>query len=338
MNKLYENRVVMVLLALFLSILLFVFVKAESYKGHPVTLFQNVSESTTESLNNVPVHVKGNVENYYITGLPDTVNVQLSGPSNLIRQTLENEQLRVVTEDLTDLGEGQHYIRLSIPDLNENIHASIQPSSVNITISTLETTTYPVTANINKNELKEGFAIGNTQVKPERVSLSGSKSALEQVAHVSVNIKIPPSAQEAYSTQATVIITNSQGEVLDVKADPAKVTVTTQIVREEKNVPVRLKAINPNDDYNYQLELLSDNQVTISASLDRLAEITSLPVEVDVSNLTKTSLKTLSLPVPDGVRSITPTSVRLRIIPSKKSESSTGSSVSHSTSESKTSN
>ena len=49
-NKFYNNRIALLILSLFLSILMFVYVKAEQYSENPVSFFQNVSEATTETI------------------------------------------------------------------------------------------------------------------------------------------------------------------------------------------------------------------------------------------------------------------------------------------------
>ena len=70
-NKFYNNRIALLILSLFLSILMFVYVKAEQYSENPVSFFQNVSEATTETIYNVPVYINGNVDAYYVTDAPE---------------------------------------------------------------------------------------------------------------------------------------------------------------------------------------------------------------------------------------------------------------------------
>ena len=121
MNKFYENKIVLAILSLILALVLFVFVKTERSSRSPLELFQNVSEVTTETVSNVPVNIEGDVEQYYVTGLPESVTVKLSGPSNIIDQILESKDFQVVTEDLTDFEEGNHYIQLHVKDASDSV-------------------------------------------------------------------------------------------------------------------------------------------------------------------------------------------------------------------------
>lgn len=318
MNKLFENRVAMALVALALALLLFVFVKAERYNDNPVTFFKNVSENTTETVSNVPVHIKGNVDDYYITGLPDTVSVQLSGPANLIQQTLESEQLKVVTEDLSQLGEGQHYVRLEVGSLNSDLKASVQPSSVNITISTLESATFPVEAHVDQSQVPAGYALGAIRVKPERVTLQGSARVLEQVARVGVNVRLPEEASGTYEVDATVLITNSSGQILDVNADPQRVKVSVDVAPEENTVPIRLDPKNEDPNFSYHFELLSGKNATLKGPLERLNDIRALTVPIDVSGIEGEDTLTLPLPLPDGIREALPEEITVRVNATKK--------------------
>src|SRR5699024_3927218 len=157
-NKFYNNRIALLILSLFLSILMFVYVKAEQYSENPVTFFQNVSEATTETIYNVPVYIDGNVDAYYVTGLPDSVSVSLSGPKNLIEQTLEGDDFRVITEDLYDLCEGSHYIQLQLENVSEAVSYEISPSSVNISIDSLQTTDRKSTR-LNSSHVSISYAV-----------------------------------------------------------------------------------------------------------------------------------------------------------------------------------
>jgi len=138
MNKIYENKIFTLILSLLLALILFLFVKTENYRDNPISYFQNISEISTETIYNVPVYVEGDVQDYYVSGLPESVSVELTGPHNILEQTLESNEFRVVTEDLTNIGVGTHYIQLSLDNISENISYRISPSSVNITVEELQ--------------------------------------------------------------------------------------------------------------------------------------------------------------------------------------------------------
>src|SRR5699024_3441028 len=212
-NKFYNNRIAMIILSLFLSILMFVYVKSEQYSENPVTFFQNVSEATTETIYNVPVYIDGNVDAYYVTGLPDSVSVSLSGPKNLIEQTLEADDFRVITEDLTDLGEGSHYIQLQLENVSEAVSYKISPSSVNISIDSLQTTEYQVQVEMFYYcVVSDGYEITDVFLSKYSVTLTCSICVIESVSQVYSVGNIPDILSEDYNTTATVITENADGD------------------------------------------------------------------------------------------------------------------------------
>lgn len=334
-NKFYNNRIALLILSLFLSILMFVYVKAEQYSENPVSFFQNVSEATTETIYNVPVYIDGNVDAYYITGLPDAVSVSLSGPKNLIEQTLEADDFRVITEDLTDLGEGSHYIQLQLENVSEAVSYEISPSSVNISIDSLQTTEYPVQVEMsNESAVAEGYEITDVSLSQDSVTLTGSTSDIESVSKVYTVVNIPDNLSEDYTTTATVITENAEGDILNINTDPSEVDVTVQVSPEGVSVPIVANITNEREGYTYEATILDSQNATLSGDYDTINNTESVSATVDVSGITTTTTVDAPIVLPDGVTSSNPSSVRVQVVPTATESSSSSSASSSASSES----
>lgn len=326
-NKFYNNRIALLILSLFLSILMFVYVKAEQYSENPVSFFQNVSEATTETIYNVPVYINGNVDAYYVTGLPDSVSVSLSGPKNLIKQTLEADDFRVITEDLTDLGEGSHYIQLQLENVSEAVSYEISPSSVNISIDSLQTTEYPVQVEMsNESAVAEGYEITDVSLSQDSVTLTGSTSDIESVSRVYTVVNIPDNLSEDYTTTATVITENADGDILNINTDPSEVDVTVQVSPEGVSVPIVANITNEREGYTYEATILDSQNATLSGDYDTINNTESVSATVDVSRITTTTTVDAPIVLPDGVTSSNPSSVRVQVVPTATESSSSSSS------------
>lgn len=324
MNKLYENRIVMLILSLILAIILFLYVKTEYYNNNPAALFNNISETSTETVSGIPVYVQGNVDNYYISGLPDKVSVQLSGPSNIISQTLDSNKFRVVTQNLSSLGVGTHYIQLQIEDISSELQCQISPSTVQITISQLVTRSFPVEVNIrNPNNLASGSSIQGTSTNPETVTLSGSEDTLNRVSRVYVNVNLPENADSNYSQSARIITQDSSGNILNITSDPTEVTATVAISSSGKTVPIKVNAVNGRSDTDYALKIEGEDTVTLSGDASTLSTISQLSTDIDVSNITKETEQTVTLSKPSGVSGMSQSTITVKITPTKRNESST---------------
>ncbi|MFW3497427.1 YbbR-like domain-containing protein [Aerococcus viridans] len=326
-NKFYNNRIALLILSLFLSILMFVYVKAEQYSENPVSFFQNVSEATTETIYNVPVYIDGNVDAYYVTGLPDSVSVSLSGPKNLIEQTLEADDFRVITEDLTDLGEGSHYIQLQLENVSEAVSYEISPSSVNISIDSLQTTEYPVQVEMsNESAVADGYEITDVSLSQDSVTLTGSTSDIESVSQVYTVVNIPDNLSEDYTTTATVITENAEGDILNINTDPSEVDVTVQVSPEGVSVPIEANITNERESYTYEATILDSQNATLSGDYDTINNTESVSATVDVSGITTTTTVDAPIVLPDGVTSSDPPSVRVQVVPTATESSSSSSS------------
>ena len=336
-NKFYNNRIALLILSLFLSILMFVYVKAEQYSENPVSFFQNVSEATTETIYNVPVYIDGNVDAYYVTGLPDTVSVSLSGPKNLIEQTLEADDFRVITEDLTNLGEGSHYIQLQLENVSESVSYEISPSSVNISIDSLQTTEYPVQVEMsNESAVADGYEITDVTLSQDSVTLTGSTSDIESVSQVYTVVNIPDNLSEDYTTTATVITENADGDILNINTDPSEVDVTVQVSPEGVSVPIVTNITNEREGYTYEATILDSQNATLSGDYDTINNTESVSATVDVSGITTRTTVDAPIVLPDGVTGSDPSSVRVQVVPtaSESSSSSSSSASSNASSES----
>lgn len=316
MNKFYENKAAMLILSLVLSFVLFIFVKTERYNANPLQLFQNVSEVSTETVSNVPVNIEGNVDQFYVTGLPETVTVKLTGPSNIVDRTLENQDFKVVTEDLSELKAGNHYIQLKMDNLSDSISYEISPSSVNITLDALQTKTFPVTVNVNNQEaIASGYELVQATTNPSEVTISGSQETIDKIANVSANISLPDNASENVTQKATINIEDEKGNILNANANPNEVEVTATIGQAGYDVPISLSTSGEQAGMTYNLENLgqaSAKLIGISDSADTIEEVTGV---IDVSEITSSTIVTVALTVPEGVQSISPQSIRVRVTP-----------------------
>ncbi|MCZ0717555.1 YbbR-like domain-containing protein [Aerococcus kribbianus] len=323
MNKFYDNKIVMAVLSLILALVLFVFVKTERSNQSPLQLFQNVSELSTETVSNVPVHIEGDVDNYYVTGLPESVTVKLTGPSNVINQTLESQDFKVVTEDLSNLEEGNHYIQLQMRNVSDNISYEISPSSVNITLDPLYTETFPVTININNQDaVAAGYEVIQSSAEPAEVTVSGSQATIEQIAHVYANVSLPDNISENYSQTSTIIVEDEDGNILNANTNPSEVQSTVEIGEAGYEVPVKINLSNQSDDFTYNVENLGSSTVQLIGVSNDTPTVNEVSGTVDVSDVTESTVLTVPLEVPDGVQSINPQSIRVRITPQSNSNNS----------------
>ena len=102
------------LLSLFFALLLFFYVSYQRLGTTRVSDKEvaNSKLTTTKTLSlKVPLTLNVDNSKYYVTGYPEEVKVDISGPSALVT-TLDNTRNFEVYADLSDLKSGRHTVRL----------------------------------------------------------------------------------------------------------------------------------------------------------------------------------------------------------------------------------
>lgn len=324
MNKFYGNKWFALIISFFLTMLLFFYVKTEAHNNSAANLFTNVSEEVTETISDVPVHVTGDIDQYYVTGIPESVSVELKGPKNVINQTLQGKKFRVVTEDLSKLGTGTHYVQFKVENLSDEVSYRISPSTAEIMISQLESQSFPVEIQLNNREgVANGYEITTESTNPANVTLTGSKDTLQQIKRVYVNVTLPNNQNSNYSTEATVITEDANGKILNLSSSPETVKATITISPQGKQVPVKIETTNEDPNTHYQITLPNQQkQVTVFGEQQVLQQISQVVGTVDVSGISGQTEKEVALTIPTGARGINPEKVRITIVVQKNSESS----------------
>lgn len=324
MNKIYDNKLVVILFSLVLAIFLFIFVKAERYNNNPVSFFSNINETKIENISEVPVYATGDVDDYYITGIPKTVSVEISGPSSLIDQTLQAKEFKVVTENLANLGEGSHYIQLTLENISKELTYKISPSSVKVDIAKLEAKSYPVEINFNNDQIAPGYEIHKSQVKPNEVTLTGSKENLDKVAHVTVDVSLPQNISTDFQTTAPIIVKDIHGNILNLTSKPNQVTVSVTIGKHGLFKPIHIQIGNKEDGFSYEFTNLSAQQAKLFGDEQVLSSVSSIIGSIDLRGITQTKHLEIPLKLPEGAESIEPQVVEATVIPHPGTEYSQG--------------
>lgn len=269
-------------------------------------------QSSSNTVTNVPIYVDIDNEEYAVTGLPDTVALRLEGPSSLILNASANGGYRVTTPNLTELGTGKHTITLQVIGLPTGVTGYVSPETIEVNIEKKNVETFPVTVQVDKSSLGNTYQVGEGLSSPANVTVKAADSILKQVEKVVAIVSIPEGTKSDYTTTAQLQAVDATGKPVAVKIEPERVQVRVPISTSSKSVPVVLSATGGNGRYSYSLNS-STKQVTILGAQSTLNQITALPVVVDVSNVTRTTTKTVTVPLPSGVNGVSPETIEVTI-------------------------
>jgi YbbR domain-containing protein len=318
MDKWLDNPWFLRGVALLLAFLLFASVpKTDPDKPGNINVPSN---ENTELISEVPVKSYYDSENLVVTGIPETVDVTIQGPRNIVQQAKALRDFEVFV-DLTELEMGEHQIQINIRDISERLTVTIDPSNITVSIQERVTKEYQVDAEFNSTMIEDGFISGAADIKPGKVKITGAKDEVDKISYVKANVNIGEKTREAITKGAEVLVLDKDMNKLDVTVDPRVVEVTIPVERSSKKVPIDIiPKGNPPEGVTIDSISSDVEEATITASPGILAEVKKVRVEVDVSNVTEDSEVTLPIIISNGVVEVSPQMAKLSIKVTKQEE------------------
>lgn len=297
MDRLFETPWMLRITSLLLAILFYFYV---------VSVQDDTGEepsTQTDIITNVPLEVYYDAENLVVTGVPDTVDVKISGPTSLVQQAKVLEDYKVFV-DLNSLLIGEHSVTIQTENFSSKLNVEIEPRSIPVVIEEKITQEYRVDPEINNRLVAEDYVLKGMTAEPQKVFITGAKSIVESINYVKATVKAEAGIKESFTQEASVIVLNRDLSKLDVAIEPAKVNVAVNIEQYSRDLQVKVKPVGELPE-NVTLNNLKFNpmRVTVYGSKVILDSMSELVVEYDVSDLEKSTTSKVKLKLPEGITS-----------------------------------
>ncbi|WP_373471940.1 CdaR family protein [Carnobacterium alterfunditum] len=321
MEKIYNNPWFIKIVALAFAILLFTYVNSSNNRGQTTSNVDGLSATTTDTILEVPIVVEIDQDNYYVTGFPETVSVDISGPSSIVLNTKTTKNFDIVAADLDSLGVGTHTIELVAEGLSPQLDYKVSPEEVTITIEEKKVETFSVEVEFDDSLIEEDFEAGTPTIDYETIELTGTASTIDQVEEVKVVVNGEEGITEDIVQTLPIVVSDADGEKLDVELNPSEVTVSIPVDPIKKEVPIVLNQMGTADaDLSYELGISNQSATTVAVQADNeiLSSLSSYPIDINVTDITETTTQTIELPLLDGVTIIDPEKIDVTITVTKK--------------------
>lgn len=277
------------------------------------------SSQSAEVFKDQKVNVIYNEEQYVVEGLPETVDVTLIG-SKADLYIAKQSTNRGVTVDLTGLTPGTHKVNIEYDHGLSDIEYSVNPSVATVIIYEKVSDTRNITYDIvNSNELDSTLVVNSVKLSTNEVTIRGAEYKIKQVATIKALIDIDKLPEKKSGTQSLKDVPlkayDANGNVVDIEFVPSKISAEVDLASPSKKVSLNFvpkgtlpvgKAIAG---YTF-----SKTEVTIYGDSETLADINSLDVPVDVSNLTSDTSFKAEITKPSGVKSISTNYVTVSLV------------------------
>lgn len=284
------------LTALALALFLFFSVRADQDRNS----FANVGNSM-DIIRDVPIEVYYDDENYVVTGVPETVNMTIKGPTNLVQTTklMKDFALKV---DLRSMPMGNHTVQIQHENISEKISVELDPATIEIGIEEKITQSFRVDPEMNDQLLAEDYEVVKMEVDPSTISVTGAKSVVDAISFVKVSVTGEENVEKSFEYKGKVRVLDRDLNKLNVVITPEDVTVKVDVEAYKKEVPISLKPKGDTKDGVTINSLVADEKsVTLYGSRKIIDAIDKLDVDVDVSDISGNGKQSVELTKPKGL-------------------------------------
>lgn len=309
LEKFVNKKQTLIVISLIFAFIVFFLVDQNS---------NTIVNKQAEILYNQPVVAEYNQEAYVIEGLPETVDITLIGRKAdlyLAKQYPANN----VSVDLRGLKPGSHKVALKYNQRLSSIDYKIDPSSATIVIYEKVSKTVELAYDVlHKDNLDKKLVINSIDLSRNDIIIKGADYKLKEVATVKALIDVDninnPSSKEVKLTEIPLVAYDNEGNKIDIEMVPNTIDATIKISSPSKEVPLEIK---PKGELAFGKSIKeinsSVNKVTIYGDEEALDKITSIPVQIDVTDLSSDKNFNINIKKPSGIRDISSKTVTVRV-------------------------
>lgn len=304
---------------LFVSLILALFMFASANKiFEDFNLFGQSGGNNTITIENVPVELKYDEEEYYVTGAQKTVQVNFSGTPSKLKQIQATDNFNVIL-DLRNYELGEFEVTYEVEGIPEDVTATVLPKKTMVSIQNLVEQTFEVQAEVNESRLSSNYTIESITTDPEVVTVRGGEDDMARIQYVRAMISGTEKITDAIRESAEVSVFDGVYNKLDVVIEPQKVAVDIKVKENSKEVPVYLNVVGSLKS-GYQLDGISleNETITIYGPQDMLDEIVGVEAEINLEDIDQSGSFNVSLSLPSNIQKTEPANIKAEVKISKK--------------------
>lgn len=288
MSKTQNKNTMIKILALFISILMWSYVRGE-VNPKAIREFKGVN---VEFINERILNDAGLV----VLNPKDTkVSVKISGR----RSDINSVELEDITAQVdlsgASIGSQRILINVAVPfkvDLED-----VSERYVSIEIDSLST----IQRQVEINASKEGILIKESSISPKVIDISGPSTLLSKVSKVIVDIDIDKINQHGILKLPVKVIDKKGKEIEGLQTNPGIVEVSVSLLK-SKQVPIKPNLYENPDGVNSREITISPTTVTIRGTEKDLKNVKEIETEViDISNIGEADSVEAKLILPEGI-------------------------------------
>ncbi len=216
--------------SIFVSLFLAIFIcVAIDYDTISFRLLNDTTSTVTVS--DVAVNVLYDSDKYEISGVPDTVDMTLTGQTADI-QVYRQQGIMQVNADLRKYGEGMAIVDLSVEGLPSSLSAKVNPASITVELEEKVTKRFSVSSELMVGNGQKVSDFMPPELKTTTVEVKGSRAKLDSIRVVKALIDTTGQVSN-FTTNATIVAYDATGNALNVEMNPSTIEAYVQIATED---------------------------------------------------------------------------------------------------------
>lgn len=314
-----DNPWITKLVALILSVTLFSFVALENQSRiRSTSPTDGASITSSEVVTNMPIDINIDRDRYFVAGIPETATLRLEGPQAVLTQTLATQNFTIATPNLNELGPGRHTVRLIAEGLSSQLNYSIMPNELTLEIEEKRVEERNVRVEFNESvHLADGYTAEPAVLSDESVVISGAASTIDEISDVMV-VVMPEGGDITEDIEMTlnVLVLDETGDPLNVNISPQQIDILIPVQGTQRELPMNLNETgSPHEDHDYSLEFAQGEteSVRLTGESNVLEDMTDFAVDVDVTGITESTIRTIPISLPDGITESSPEEIDVLI-------------------------
>ena len=172
------------IVALCLAILLYITVNI----NNDDSIFASPLQSSKD-ISNLSVSAIYNSDVFELSGLPESVNVTVTGDSANVTSAVNMGGY--IIANLEGLTEGTHQVKLTSEGFNSNVNIKIDPSNAVVTLKKKTTRQFDISYDfINLDKMENIYSLGTPVFEYAKVNVRASKETLDSITFVKALIDV----------------------------------------------------------------------------------------------------------------------------------------------------
>ena len=269
----------------------------------------------TKTFDDIPVSIEytevvtQDQRSYQVLDGTDTVSVTVSATRSVLEK-ISAENI-VATADMRELYlESQIPIEITIPGY-EFETATASPRNVQVKIEQNKSDTFPITVTTT-GTVRDGYVLGNVQADPERVTVNGPESVIDQISKVVAEVNVSGLSSDS---SIDAVLTYYDEDNNEISADQLANNLGTTGVKvnvtlyHTARIPVTVDTseVTAADGYSISEVTWTPEEIQLAGEeevLDALKEIRIPADAIDITSISQRTEKTVDITpyLPEGTR------------------------------------